>query len=435
MAVSSLSIYRNMLEDRVVKKFVELIDCLCMKRDAADFINLYSDFFFTLVSCGPSFANYIIEQIIYDDNPFSRRCAAGEECGLVEEAAERDLNCLQHMAEISPAEIKASAHTQFSLEQNILSGLPEWEYLIPGGVISHKPGDIPAHQVEIWEGLYGSRNWSDTIPALKNFYRKSGAGIFARYYAFNWEHGDQSGFLKGVPFPDPVRLSDLFGYENERREVLENTLQFLKGYPANNALLYGNRGTGKSSTVKALVNEYHSQGLRIIEVSKALLSDFPAIIRRLRGSSRKFIIFVDDLTFEDSSDNYTALKAVLEGGLEMRPSNVLIYATSNRRHLIKEKFSDRFEPSLNKDDEIHKNDGVQEKLSLADRFGITVLFTAPDQEKYLSIVHSLAVRRSIQVMEKDLNREALQWAARHNGLSPRSARQFIDWLQGHLALI
>jgi predicted AAA+ superfamily ATPase len=451
MALSSLSIYRNLLKDTVIKKFIRLINCLCANEDATAFLNLYNDFFFTLVSSDTSFANHIIDQIIYDENPFSHRRSTGEEWSQITDAAKRDLESLQHVAEISPAEIKAQAQTLYGLQENFLSGLPEWECHDTADasdlperedttVTSNPPeweshrdsiGNSLGQQTEIKKRLSQCSSWSDCLPALAHFYRKEGAGIFAQYYAFIWERSDNSGFLKGIAYPDPVKLSDLFNYENERAEILENTLQFLKGYPANNVLLYGNRGTGKSSTVKALVNEYHSHGLRIIEVPKAYLSDFPEIIRELRGRTQKFIIFVDDLTFEDSTENYTALKAVLEGGLESRPPNVLIYATSNRRHLIKERFSDRFEPL--EDDEIHKNDGVQEKLSLADRFGITVIFAAPDQERYLEIVSSIAEQRSIQMTNKDLQREALRWAARHNGLSPRTARQFIDWLEGHLA--
>jgi predicted AAA+ superfamily ATPase/ribonuclease HI len=296
---------------------------------------------------------------------------------------------------------------------------------------SKSMAEFPGHQQEIKEKLYYSSSWSDCLPDLACFYREMGAGIFAQYYAFIWERNDTSGFFKGVASPDPVKLADLYSYERERREVLENTLQFLKGYQANNVLLYGDRGTGKSSTVKALVNEYHGKGLRIIEVPKGYLSDFPEIIRLLRGRSQKFIIFVDDLTFDDSTANYTALKAVLEGGLESRPSNVVIYATSNRRHLVKERFSDR--PDSLDTDEIHKNDSVQEKLSLADRFGITVIFTAPDQDRYLEIASALAEQRGLQVQQNILKKEALKWANRHNGRSPRTAHQFIDWLEGHLS--
>ncbi len=313
------------------------------------------------------------------------------------------------------------------MDKALLDGLPEWT-----SPNSNPPEDSAAGpQEKLKEAFFSGSSWEECLGELVRFYREVGAGIFARYRAFIWERRGESGRLKGIAFPDPVRLSDLYGYEEERAQVLENTLQFLRGYPANNVLLYGDRGTGKSSTVKALVNEYHSQGLRIIEVPKAYLGDFPEIIRILRGRRQKFIIFVDDLTFSDSTENYTALKAVLEGGLESRPENMLIYATSNRRHLVKEGFGDR--PDL-ETEEIHKNDTVQEKLSLADRFGITVIFTAPDQEKYLKIVSALAQQRGILAPQDLLYREALRWAERHNGRSPRTARQFIDWFEGHLAL-
>jgi predicted AAA+ superfamily ATPase len=432
LTISSLSIYRNLLKDPVIMKFIELVNCLCTKMDATDkaatFINLYNDFFFSLASSSTSFSNYIIDKIIYDDNPFSHRCSTGEECGNLADAAKNDLKNLQLMADISPKEIKEKAQEYYYVEidQDLLSELPEWEPR------SKSMAEFPGHQQEIKEKLYYSSSWSDCLPDLACFYREMGAGIFAQYYAFIWERNDTSGFFKGVASPDPVKLADLYSYERERREVLENTLQFLKGYQANNVLLYGDRGTGKSSTVKALVNEYHGKGLRIIEVPKGYLSDFPEIIRLLRGRSQKFIIFVDDLTFDDSTANYTALKAVLEGGLESRPSNVVIYATSNRRHLVKERFSDR--PDSLDTDEIHKNDSVQEKLSLADRFGITVIFTAPDQERYLEIASALAEQRGLQVQQNILKKEALKWANRHNGRSPRTARQFIDWLEGHLAI-
>ncbi|MDD3315048.1 MAG: ATP-binding protein [Syntrophaceticus sp.] len=432
LAISSLSIYRNLLKDPVINKFVELIDCLCSGKDAIDnaaaFLNLYNDFFFALASSSTSFSDYIIDKIIYDDNPFAQRCSTGEKCGHLTDAAKKDLETLQLIANISSKEIKAQAQEHYydvEIAQGPLSELPEWDQ-------SSSLTELPGPRREIKEKLYHSSNWGECLPDLSRFYRETGTGTFAQYYAFMWERHGNTGFFKGVASPDPIRLAELYSYEQERKEVLENTLQFLKGYQANNVLLYGDRGTGKSSTVKALVNEYHVKGLRIIEVSKEYLSDFPEIIRLLRGRSQKFIIFVDDLTFDDSTANYTALKAVLEGGLESRPSNVVIYVTSNRRHLVKETFSDR--PDSLDTDEIHKNDSVQEKLSLADRFGITVVFTAPDKDKYLQIASSLAEQRGLQVPQDVLKREALRWANRHNGRSPRTACQFIDWLEGHLAL-
>jgi hypothetical protein len=257
--------------------------------------------------------------------------------------------------------------------------------------------------------------------------------MFIKNIAFIWDKSNGQGYLRGIENHDLVTLSDLIGYQTEREEVINNTLQFLKGYNANNVLLYGDRGTGKSSTVKAILNEYHKHGLRIIEVPKSNLGDFPEIIRQLKGRKQKFIIFVDDLVFEDSEENYTTLKAILEGGLENRPKNVLIYATSNRRHLIKEKFSDRLGfQSGGSDDEIRAADTLQEKLSLADRFGITAVFSSPDKSRYLEIVEAMAEKRGIAMDKEQLHKEALKWELWYNGRSPRTARQFIDWLEGQV---
>ncbi len=224
-------------------------------------------------------------------------------------------------------------------------------------------------------------------------------------------------------------------YQNERSMVIANTLQFLKGYPSNNVLLYGDRGTGKSSTVKAILNEYHTQGLRMLEVPKASLADFPLIIRHLKDRTQKFIIFVDDLVFGDNEENYTSLKAVLEGGIESKTSNILIYATSNRRHLVKEYFSERAGlQSGNHNEEVHAGDSMQEKLSLADRFGISVVFSSPDQKRFLKIVAGIAVSRNLKIDKERLEKEALQWTLSYNERSARTARQFVDWIEGNDAI-
>jgi len=203
----------------------------------------------------------------------------------------------------------------------------------------------------------------------------------------------------------------------------------LAGLPANNILLYGDRGTGKSSTVKALLNRYRENGLRMVEVKKSDLADFPRLVRELRTSPQRFVLFVDDLSFEENEVEYKELKAVLEGGLESRPENVVIYATSNRRHLVRERFTDR-QPEYPENGEVRPGDTVQEKLSLADRFGVTVLFMAPDKALYLEIVRGLAARRGISWPREELERQALLWEAWQNGRSGRSARQFIDSIWG-----
>jgi predicted AAA+ superfamily ATPase len=284
--------------------------------------------------------------------------------------------------------------------------------------------------LQIKEYLAAAPTWDKpTAQRLGHHYATYGCGILGRYIAFKW----QEGALHGISHPDVITLSALIGYADIREQVIDNTRQFLHGYPANNLLLYGDRGTGKSSTVKALLNEYWPRGLRLVEVPKRQLADYQLIVQQLRYSKHRFILFVDDLSFEENETEFKDLKALLEGGVEDQPGNVLIYATSNRRHLIKETFADR----TNKNDtgrEIHSMDSVQEKLSLADRFGITVIFPTPDQETFLEIAVGLAQKRQLPLSQQDLRRRALKWSIWHNGRSPRSARQFVDHLEGQLAM-
>jgi hypothetical protein len=210
--------------------------------------------------------------------------------------------------------------------------------------------------------------------------------------------------------------------------ILENTERFLAGHTASNMLLYGDRGSGKSSTVKALAHTYMGRGLRLVELAKPDLGDLPVVMRLLAGYRHKFIIFIDDLSFEETEQEYKTLKAVLEGGLEVKPDNVLIYVTSNRHHLIKETFSER------SGDEVHAGDSMQEKLSLADRFGLTVIFSTPDQKGYLHIVGRLAARLELPIEREELHRLALHWEMWHNGRSERTARQFVNHLAAGLQM-
>jgi hypothetical protein len=239
--------------------------------------------------------------------------------------------------------------------------------------------------------------------------------------------------MVGIAWPDPVRLSELVGYERERLPLLRNTEQFLAGYRANNVLLYGDRGTGKSSTIKALLNEYGDQGLRLIEVPRRALDDLPAVTANLRGRPERFIIFVDDLAFGTGEERHLDLKVLLEGGVEQHPDNVVVYVTSNRRHLLRE-FITADRGALDSQGEIHVGETVQETLSLADRFGLVVTFLAPTQDRYLAIVAALAEQRGLVIEPNDLQAKALQWATRHNGFSGRTARQFIDDLEGQQGL-
>lgn len=435
LSFNSLSIYRKVLEDRVIDSLFQLTSFLEKEElNVGQALSLYSSFFHELAgqsTCGPSLKAHILKALLKDDNAFSRACEASSFEALdpsLVSAASNDIACLKFIAGLASRTVKEIIRpsARYDVEAAAVEKMPDWSlepYVDCFGV----SGSI----LEVLSAAFEAEGSEGFVKKTYEFHNANGSGLFAGFKAFVWEHREGCGSLRGVNSPDPILLKDLVGYELERSEVINNTLQFLEGHPANNVLLYGDRGTGKSSTVKAILNEYHSRGLRLVEVPKMHLMDFPEIIRSLSTRKQKFIIFVDDLVFEDNEENYTALKAALEGGIEVKPSNVLIYATSNRRHLIKEKFSDRYGlSSSNHDDEVRAADTIQEKLSLSDRFGITVVFSSPDKQRYLEIVEGIASKRNLKVDKDYLHKEALKWELWYNGRSPRTARQFIDWLEG-----
>ena len=226
-----------------------------------------------------------------------------------------------------------------------------------------------------------------------------------------------------------VHLSDLVGYEAAKKKLIDNTEAFVEGRPANNCLLFGDAGTGKSTSIKGILNEYYDRGLRIIEVYKHQFQDLNEVIAQIKNRNYRFIIYMDDLSFEEFEIEYKYLKAVIEGGLERKPDNILIYATSNRRHLVRETFKDKED----RDEELHTNDTVQEKLSLVYRFGVTIYFGAPDKKAFQNIVRTLAEKYHIDMPEEELLLKANQWELNHGGLSGRTAQQFIDYLCGQKA--
>ena len=263
---------------------------------------------------------------------------------------------------------------------------------------------------------------------VTQFYREFGVGKFGLNKAFRILENDEQAFIDPITSIDHVYLSDLVGYELQKKKLIENTESFIEGREANNVLLYGDAGTGKSSSIKAILNQYYDRGLRIIEVYKHQFKALSDVLEQVKDRNYKFIIYMDDLSFEDYELEYKYLKAILEGGLGKRPRNVLIYATSNRRHLIREKFSDKREL----DDELHNNDTVQEKLSLAARFGVTIYYGSPDKFQFQKIVSVLAERYHVNLPEEELYAEANKWELSHGGLSGRTASQFITHLLGTL---
>ena len=260
--------------------------------------------------------------------------------------------------------------------------------------------------------------------SLTQFYREYGVGRFGLHKAFRVSHGTDDE-VNIVPILNiaHVKLDDLVGYDIAKQKLIENTEAFVSGRRANNCLLYGDAGTGKSSSIKAIANMYYDRGLRIIEIYKHQFKDLNDVIAQIKNRNYKFIIYMDDLSFEEFEVEYKYLKAVIEGGLEKKPKNVLIYATSNRRHLVNERFSDR-------DDALHKSDTMQEKLSLVSRFGCTIYFGLPEKKEYQEIVLELARREGIDMNKDELLLEANKWEVAHGGRSGRCARQFIDYLLG-----
>lgn len=262
--------------------------------------------------------------------------------------------------------------------------------------------------------------------AVTEFYREFGVGKFGLNKAFRVDFTNEQVSIEPITNVEHIHLEDLVGYELQKAKLIENTEAFIEGRAANNALLFGDSGTGKSSSIKAILNQYYDKGLRMIEVYKHQFQCLSRVLEQIKDRNYKFIIYMDDLSFEEYEVEYKYLKAIIEGGLGKKPQNVLIYATSNRRHLIREKFSDKREL----DDDLHVNDTVQEKLSLVARFGVTIYFGSPDKKQFQEIVKALAEKYHISMPEEELYLEANKWELSHGGLSGRTASQFITHLLG-----
>jgi predicted AAA+ superfamily ATPase len=402
--IDQLLLYRGIWQTPVGQGLVGLLTAV-EQGDPGASLRAYGNWFQALTVQGESWPHYLLRQIAYADNAFTTQAQIQDYPSLPQalvQAACHDLAQLQALYHLRGDRLAQWVQTLAQLPQPPVV----WHLDTP-------PPVIP---------LATSDDWPATLPQLAQHYQRHGAGPFAQYRAFTWHQG----CLQGIAHPDPITLGQLAAYDHPRQQLIQNTQALLKGYGALNVLLYGSRGTGKSSLVKALVNDYAPQGLRLVEVPKGQLQALPQIADQLRSRPQKFIIFVDDLSFEEDDDSFKALKVVLEGGVTARPANLVVYATSNRRHLVREYFSDRPRPS--DQDEVQSWDTMQEKLSFSDRFGLTLTFEPTDQPTYLTIVHHLAGQAQIDLADHELRARALQWATRHNGRSGRTAKQFIDWL-------
>ena len=438
-SANRLVIFRAILADPAAARMLELLELIVEDSPRSlsyskKLAETYALFFSALSDhaeleserlVGNPWQNHLLDLIASDQNSFSHKAelagfsSFGE--SLIQQVKE-DLRKLQKLYLLDTAQIL------WSLQQTSPDTVwMSWDRF--QSAADQGPSD--SNRSLLKHRLHQSADWSSAIDLLADFYFKTGVGLFGQFKAFHWRHTATGGFLEGIASPDPIRLEDLVGCDDQKEWLVRNTTHFLAGFPANNVFVYGDRGTGKSSAIKALLHHFIDQPLRMLEISREDLADLPQVMKLLRPRRESFIVFIDDLSFEEEETEYKTLKAVLEGSLEARPANVLIYATSNRRHLIKEYFSDR--ETLN-NGEVRHQDTLQEKVSLADRFGIQLVFVAPDQNQYLSIIQSMARRRGIQSPAEELNKQALQWAQLHNGRSGRTARQFMDFLTAELKL-
>jgi uncharacterized protein len=421
-AVAGLLLYQDVLAGEVGIALIELLQAIVngdrSQGNALMCLTAYGRFFKALATANCSWEEYAIERLLAAENPFS----------LIAQKIEFDNSLEPLEKQLSPTLVIAARQDLESLYILYTCGqyIPSWVEQIGGRPVCWLECSIDKHQSAIVAALR-RQNWGELVDDLARYYHQNGVGVFGTYRAFRWQDRPI-----GIAHPDRIHLDDLIGYDLQKNTLINNTKSLLSGKPALNILLYGGKGTGKSSLIKGLLHYFPDSQLRLLEVSKSAMINLPTILDLLTDLPQKFIIFIDDLSFEADDEAFKALKVVLEGSITARPQNVVVYATSNRRHLVREYFADR--PRPQDADEIQMWDTVQEKLSFSDRFGITLTFEPADQPKYLEIVHHLATSAQLPIDSDDLEKRALQWATRHNGRSGRTARQFVDYLLGNQSI-
>lgn len=358
--------------------------------------------------------------LVNNENAYSKACEIrGEVEGSINQIVLHDFEIIKSLFDFDFGKLASY------FEMDCMDVITDYQSMTGSGKIFNKR--IKERINELKLKLEASTDVSGFKDAVTAFYKDFGVGKLGLHKAFRIQHREKEE-VEIVPITNiaHVKLDDLVGYELAKQKLIDNTEAFVNGKQANNCLLYGDAGTGKSTSIKAIANQYYDRGLRLIEVYKHQFCDLNDVIAQIKNRNYKFIIYMDDLSFEEFEIEYKYLKAVIEGGLEKKPDNVLIYATSNRRHLIRETFKDKED----RDEELHTNDTVQEKLSLVARFGVTIYFGKPDKKQFQEIVRELAKKNGIDMPDDELLLEANKWELSHGGLSGRTAQQFIDYLAG-----
>ena len=363
--------------------------------------------------------NFLAFILVNNENAYSKACEIrGAVEGSINQLALHDLRIIKELFDFD-FEAFAAAY-----EVDCIDAILHYESMEQSGRLFNKR--ISERICELTEKLEQSKDAEQFLYEVTEFYREFGVGKFGLHKAFRIQHRENCAEIIPITNIAHVKLDDLVGYEIAKQKLIDNTEALVNGREANNCLLFGYAGTGKSTSIKAIANQYYEKGLRLIEVYKHQFCDLNDVIAQIKNRNYKFIIYMDDLSFEEFEVEYKYLKAVIEGGLEKKPDNVLIYATSNRRHLIRETFSDKEEIR----EDMHTSDTVQEKLSLYARFGVTIYFGAPNKKEFEQIVAALAKKNEINMTKEELFAEANKWELSHGGLSGRTAQQFINYLLG-----
>lgn len=366
--------------------------------------------------------NYLTFYLMMNENPFSMTCEkVGASDGSVNALVKKDFAIFKRLFDYDFSQMEEA------LEISCFSDISNYKAIVKKELMYNK--NVSEKVRALSKQLEETKDEEEFFQVITTFYKNYGVGMFGMNKAFRIEEKPEGGItFKPINNMESVMLDDLIGYEIQKKKLVDNTQAFVDGKKANNALLFGDSGTGKSTSIKAIVNQYYDDGLRMIEIYKHQFQYLSTVISEIKNRNYKFIIYMDDLSFEEFEIEYKYLKAVIEGGVETRPDNILIYATSNRRHLIKETWNDRND--VNTAIDRHHSDTVEEKLSLVNRFGVTICFSKPSQKEFFEIVIGLARREGITMSDEELKAEANKWELAHGGLSGRTASQFINYLAG-----
>ena len=428
--ISKLLLYSDLGNDAIIVKLAQLFEKLDNKEinEEAALHGIYVQIK-RLLDLATTFGfdtnlwhNYLTYLLITNENSFSLTCErmGTEKGGSVNTLAKRDFEIFRRLYHYDFSKIEKA------LDTDCFSLITDYKAIKKRDCLYNR--DASEKIRELSSAIALAPNADVIFDIITEHYKTAGVGMFGLNRAFRIRSDEGKLDIYPIGNADKITLNDLVGYEIQKKQLVANTKAFAEGKKANNVLLYGDSGTGKSSSIKAVLNEYSDCGLRMIEIYKHQFRDLSAVIAAIKNRNYRFIIYIDDLSFEEHETEYKFLKAVIEGGVETRPENILIYATSNRRHLIRETWNDRNDMEHNGD--IHRSDTMEEKLSLSSRFGVTINYSSPDRTKFLEIVKTLAMREGIEIEEERLFFEANKWELRHGGLSGRTARQFIDYLAG-----